>query len=473
MKRMLALLAGAALLGACSVTKPPTEPAVEPPAAWYAPPLAHQGRSEQLAAWWGGFNDPVLSDWIARAQAQSPNIAAARAQVFAARAAVAGAETAAGPQAALVASAARGQSSSATPLGTSLSAGVQASWALDLWGQGAAGTAQARAQQDAANAGWHEARVLVAAETAQLYFGQRLCQAQLAVATSDRDSRAATAQSSAVTERAGLLAPAVAALARASSAESTARTQQQAELCERQIKSLVALTAVPEPELRAQLARAPGLPTSARLQAMLSVDAVPASVIRQRPDVYRAQRELVAASEGVGVSRAALLPSLTLSGSVLRNRFTAASGSASFNTWSIGPLALSLPLLGRGALNASADAAAAQYDAAGTSYAATLRRAVAEVEQSLVTLSGLQQRVASTEAAVAGYTQSFTATEARHRVGLASLNELEEARRLKLNADSSAVALQQERINAWITLYVALGGGFDPLDNNALKNNTP
>ena len=50
-------------------------------------------------------------------------------------------------------------------------------------------------------------------------------------------------------------------------------------------------------------------------------------------------------------------------------------------------------------------------------------------------------------------------------LGLASLNELEEARRLKLNADSSAVALQQERINAWIQLYVALGGGFDPVNN--------
>ena len=93
------------------------------------------------------------------------------------------------------------------------------------------------------------------------------------------------------------------------------------------------------------------------------------------------------------------------------------------------------------------------------------RQALAEVEQALVSLSSLRERVASTDTAVAGYGQSFQATEARYRVGLASLNELEEARRLKLNADSSAVALQQERINAWIQLYVALGGGFDPVNN--------
>lgn len=472
MNRLFAVVASVAMLSGCAATKPPTEVAASLPPAWYAPPLPHQGSTAELATWWSRFNDPVLSQWIERAQAQSAGLAAARAQVFAARAAVAGGESAALPQASLVASAVRGRSDSSVPLGTGLSAGVQASWALDLWGRSAAGTAQARAQQDAAQAGWHEARVLVAAETAQLYFGQRLCRAQLAVAISDRDSRGATAQSSLVTERAGLLAPAVAALARASAADSAARTQQQAEQCERQIKALVALTAVTEPELRAQLAAAPGLPATERLSDLLAVNAVPAEVIRQRPDVFRAQRDLVAAIEGVGVARGALLPSLTLSGSVLRNRFTVAGGSDSFNTWSVGPLTLSLPILGRGALNASADAALARYEAAGQAYAATLRRAVAEVEQSLVTLSGLQQRVTSTETAVAGYTQSFIATEARHRVGLASLNELEEARRLKLNADSGAVTLQQERISAWITLYVALGGGFDPLETTAL-NTTP
>jgi len=124
-----------------------------------------------------------------------------------------------------------------------------------------------------------------------------------------------------------------------------------------------------------------------------------------------------------------------------------------------------MPLLGRGALHANTDSAMAAYEAAALAYAGTLRQAVAEVEQALVSIASLRERVASTETAVDGYGQSFQATEARYRVGLASLNELEEARRLKLAADSSAVALQQERINAWIQLYVALGGGFDPVNN--------
>jgi outer membrane protein, multidrug efflux system len=460
MKRLIAVLACTVLLGACAANRPLPPASPELPAQWYAPPLAHQGSTADLANWWARLGDPVLSDWIERAQAISPSVAAARAQVAGAQAALAASDALAGPQVALVGSAARGRQDIAAPLGTAVGAGLQAAWVIDLWGRAAAETASARASEEAARAGWHEARVVVAAEVARLYVAHRLCLAQLDVAGNDRDSRGATARSSAVTEGVGLTAPAVLALARASHAEAQARTQAQAEQCERQIKALVALTAVPEPALREQLAQQPGW----RLDAMppLAVQAVPAEVIRQRPDVTRAQRELVAAGEAAGAARAALLPSLNLSGSLLRNRFTTGGGSTDFNTWSVGPLTLNLPLIGRPALNANADAAQVRYEAAAQAYAATLRQAVAEVEQALVTLSGLQLRQAATDTAVAGYSQSFRSTEARHRVGLAPLHELEDARRLRLNAESSAIALQLERFNAWVALYLALGGGFDP-----------
>ncbi|QRR32573.1 efflux transporter outer membrane subunit [Hydrogenophaga sp. YM1] len=465
MKRLLVALAAGALLGACSVGRPPTEVPVDLPERWMAPPLAHQGSTQALGDWWARFDDPVLSDWIARAQRHSPDIASARAQVFAARAALAGAEAQGRPQANAVAIASRGRTDVNTPLGTTLSAGVQASWAVGLWDEGQGRVDSAQAQQDAAGARWHEARVLVASEVAQLYFGQRLCREQLTVALNDRDSRRVTADSNEVTERAGLTAPAVAALARASAAEGVARWRSQDALCERQVKSIAAITAQPEADVRAQLGGAPDLKAwlaSGRVERLLGVNAVPAEVLRQRPDVYRAQRELVAASEDVGVARAALRPGLTLQGSVLRNHFSGGGLDFAANSWSIGPITLSLPLLGRGALHASADSAQARYEAAAMAYARTLRQAVAEVEQSLVTLSGLSERLAATETAVAGYSRSFEATEARYRVGFANLNELEEARRLKLSADSSAVALQQERMDAWLQLYVALGGGFDP-----------
>jgi outer membrane protein, multidrug efflux system len=356
-------------------------------------------------------------------------------------------------------------------VGTALGLGAQASWAIDLWGGNRAGVEQARAQETAANAGWHAARVLVASELAQTYFAHRLCQVQLQVVERDRDSRAVTAEAAGHTERAGLTAPAVAAMARASLADSAARARQQADLCNRQVKALVALTALPEPTLRAELAKAKVLASSAVMEGLLAVQAVPMDAIRQRPDTAQAQANWVAAAQGVGVARAAMLPSLSFSGSWLRNRYSADGDNATFNTWSIGPISMTIPVVGRGALQARTDAAEALYQASGKAYAATLRQAVSEVEQALVTLDGLRQREADTSAALAGYTQSFKATEARYKVGFASLNELEEARRLLLNAESGAIALQQERINTWIGLYVALGGGFDPENNlSAIKD---
>jgi outer membrane protein, multidrug efflux system len=468
--RFIGALIATSLLSACALTRPMPNTEVSAPASWNAPRPPHDGDNAALKQWWGQFNDPVLSNWIERAQMLSPSISAARAQVFAARANRVGAESALGPQAGLVASAARTNAASA-PIGTSLSAGAQVSWAVDLWGGQSASARQALAQQDAAGAGWHAARVLVAAELAQTYYSLRMCGEQLAVTGRDRDSRAATAKAADDTQRAGLTAPAVTALARASSADASSRYQQQGAQCERQVKALVALTGLDEPALRSQLAGAPALPGGPELEAMLSVDAVPMNVIRQRPDVYQAQRNLLAASDAVGVARAALLPSLTFSGNWLRNRFTTSGNTSTFDTWSVGPLTLSLPLLGRDALHARSEAAQAQYESASVAYAATLRRSVGEVEQALVTLSSLSQRVDSTQTAAAGYGQSFVATEARYRVGLANLTELEDARRLQLAARSAAVTLQLDRINAWINLYVALGGGFDPRNNNnALKD---
>lgn len=463
--KLLFIWPGVLLLAACSGLGPSAPQAVAQaetalPPVWYAPPLPHQGQTAALNDWWARLGDERLPTLIAQAQQASASIDAARAQFASARAALAGADSS-DLQLGLAAGAYRGVSASA-PLGTGMNAGLQASWTIDLWGQNASAVRQAAAQAQAAQAGWHEARVLVAAQTARLYLGWRACLAQRQVNEADLVSRQATARRAADTERAGLLAPATAALARAAAADAQARVALQARQCEQQFKALVAMTGVPETALRQSLGSSADLPDPLPSGQALVVPAVPMEAIRQRPDVARAQQELVAAADGVGVARAALWPSLSLTGNVLRNRFTTAGESTSFTSWSVGPLALNLPLLGRGGLQASADASVVRYEAAASAYAQVLRQSVAEVEQALVALDALRVQLDANRQAVDGYARSFQGTEARYRVGLADLGELEEARRVKLAADSAAVALQYEHIDAWIALYLALGGGFDP-----------
>lgn len=454
-----------ALLAGCATPRVPQPQPAEPPAGWLAPRLPHQGSAERLADWWARFDDPLLSAWILRAQQLSPSVAAARAQVLGARAALSGARQQGRPQLDGVLSASRAFTDPTTPTATVLGAGVQASWALALWGEDDARVAAAQSQQEAAGADWHAARVLVAAELAQVYFGWHVCQAQRAVAQADSASRQRTAETTGVTEKAGFTAPAVAALARASAAESRGRVVAVGAACERHIKALTALTGLPENGLRAQLDAAPrrALP----LDGLLAVPGVPADVLRQRPDVFRAQRQWVAAAQEVGLAQAALLPGLSLSGHLTLNRVRAVGVSATVDTWSLGPLALRLPLLGRERLQREVDAAEARYEAAGVAYAATVRQAVSEVEQVLVSLAALAERAQAAEVAVAGYRRALAGTESRWGAGLASLQELEDARRVLLAAENADLELRRERLGAWLQLYVALGGGFEPTQAGA------
>ena len=108
-----------------------------------------------------------------------------------------------------------------------------------------------------------------------------------------------------------------------------------------------------------------------------------------------------------------------------------------------------------------------RYDAAVQVYRAQVRKAVSEVEQALLQLASTAARSADADQAAAGYRRSFTATEARWRAGLASLVELEDARRTSLAAQTALVSLQQERMNAWIALYRAVGGGWDASQTTA------
>ena len=153
-------------------------------------------------------------------------------------------------------------------------------------------------------------------------------------------------------------------------------------------------------------------------------------------------------------------PRLALSGSVGAGWVRTGGVTTDLSVWTIGPLALSVPLLDGGRRAAQVDAAQARYDEAAALYRARVRQAVSEVEQALVRLQSTAERNTSARIAAEGYRASFEATEARYQGGLASLVELEDARRTSLAAENALIALQHERQVAWVSLYRAAGGGW-------------
>jgi outer membrane protein, multidrug efflux system len=458
MKKLRLTAAAAALLwlAGCAAPRPSENVAAPAPPQWYAP-LPHNGTLADLTAWWQQFNDPLLIELVEAAQAASPTVASAASRIRQARATRVAAGAALLPTLDAVASAGRAKSQPPAPLASFAQAGLQTAWEIDLFGANRATADAAQARLEGAQAGWHEARVSVAAETANSYVNLRTCEQQLVVAGNDAKSRAETSRLTELSARAGFTPPATAALARASAAEASARATQQGALCEIELKTLVALTALPEPQLRGKLAVAWTQPAQA---SALAVASVPAQVLAQRPDVYQAEREVAAASAEVGSARAQRFPQLSLTGSIAAGRVRTGGVTADLETWSIGPLAVTLPIFDGGRRAANVDAAQARYEEAAALYAARVRQAVREVEEALVNLDSARRRVDDARVAMEGYRASFTATEARHRGGLASLVELEDARRTALAAETAWVALQRERIAAWIALYRATGGGW-------------
>ncbi|MFI5443803.1 efflux transporter outer membrane subunit [Polaromonas sp. UC242_47] len=471
--RRIALVMAPLLLSACALQTPPTAVSANPPAQWFTPvpDLPHQGSLTDLSQWWQAQGDPLLVELIAAAQAVSPSVATARSRIEQARASRVAAGAALLPSLDGLTNISRARSQPLIPApastGTTARAGLQTAWELDLWGGLRANRKAAQLRYEGAQAQWHDARVLVAAEVANQYYSQRNCEQLLVVARSDAASRAETNRLAALSAGAGFTAPATAALARASAAEGNSRATQQAALCELDIKALVALTALPEPDLRSKLALAT---VGIAQTATISIASVPAHALAQRPDVFNAQREVAAASAEVGNAEAARYPSLRLSGAVTANTFRSDGLRADFNTWSIGPLALSIPLLHGGRVDAEIKAAQARYEDAAASYRGRVRQAVREVEEALVNLQSTAARSDDARTAEQGYRAAFAGIQALYQNGLASLIELEDSRRSQLAAETALLSLQRERASAWVALYRAMGGGWTPaLDSAAAR----
>jgi multidrug efflux system outer membrane protein len=456
--RLLLACFTALSLSACAVSLPPAALPDTTPPGWYAP-LPHNGKLTDLSRWWQDLGDPLLLQLVEAAQNASPSLASARSRIEQSRAARVQAGAALLPALDATGSAARGLTQPLIPVATSVGANLQASWEVDVFGANRLASEAAQARLEGAQALWHDARVAVAAETANLYYDQRACEKQLAIAQSDAASRAQTSRLTAMSTQAGFSAPATAALARASAAEANNRATQRRALCELDIKAMVAMTGLPEPELREKLATAPD---DLAPQAAVAIANLPAQVLSQRPDLLSAQRDVAAASADTGSAQAQRYPRLGLSGSIGLQSYRTSAGSDDFTSWSIGPLTLSIPLFDGGRRLANLQSAQARYDEAASLYRAKVRQAVREVEQALVNLQSTAARSGDAALAYDGYRASLTATESRYAGGLASLVELEDARRSALASADALVVLQRERIQAWIALYRAVGGGWTP-----------
>ena len=442
----------AAMLAACAGPRPdaPPDAVVVPPAAWRDGAVAS---GEMTTAWWQRFGDPALTKVVENAVANNLDIAIAAARVEEARAQFSAARGRLLPSASLLAGAQRERF--LNPFGqseyqTAERAEADISYDVDLFGQLRNASEAARASLLATQAARDNVRLAVASSAAAGYIGLRALDARLVVV---RETVGARADSLKIAQR------------RASSGYATQLELKQAEAeyyaTAQLIPALQLAIALQENGLSILLGENPrAIERGAELSALTSPQVptvLPSELLRRRPDIAQAEQLVVAADRSLDASRAAFLPSIQLGANAGFVNSTLIGDPV--RIFSLGGSILA-PLYSGGRLQAQADAAAARRDQAAYSYRKIALNAFREVEDALAALQRTSEQEAALEQERSVLAQALVQATSRYQAGYSSYLEQLDAQRNLLSVDLSLVQVNNDRLNAAVSLFHALGGGW-------------
>ncbi len=464
------LVVGAALAGlatGCMVGPDYHPPALTAPAAWTgvttapaAQPSAVKAETAELTRWWEQFNDPTLTVLVEEAVAANLDLHVAEAalrQARAARGVVAG-----GLWPGVTASAAyqRGHTANVNP-GNQTSdlyqSDLDAVWNLDVFGGVRRNVESASANIQVAAENLRNVRVSLVAEVALNYVQLRGAQQQIVVATENLRAQQHTAEITRQKYSAGFVSGLDVANADASAATTAAQIPGYETTARQAIYTLSVLLARPPAALLEQLTPTGPLPhPPAAIPAGL-----PSDLLRRRPDIRVAEAQLHAATAQIGVATAALFPQFSLTGSVnwqsnlLGNWWSNVSRS-----FGIGP-SVTWPVFQGGALTSNIRVQEALRDQALLTYQKTVLAAFQGVENALVAFGNEQQHLQTLRDVVAANRKAVDLSMLQYSEGLTEFLNVLVAQNALYSAQAAAVQSEAAIATDLITLYQALGGGWD------------
>lgn len=484
----LALL-GTTLLAGCTVGPNYHAPTLPVPLAFAERQLAPApGALVDPARWWSAFGDPQLDSLVDRALKGSPDIAMAasrvrqaRLQEIAARAVgkptvdatgnvnhiefsknaglASIAQLFAGGAGGSTGGAGAGSSGIALPGSgiTTVSAGFDTQWELDLFGGGRRGVEAAGARVEASEWTRRDAAVALAAEVAQAYFALRLDQEQIAIVSDEIVRQQRSLDIASHIARVGLVPPIDVTRQRGSITSTQARLEPLRADVRVRIHALGILLGTAPETLDPELSR-PGVP----LIALPVVPAgLPSDLLRRRPDVRAAERQLAASTADIGVAVSDLYPKFNLTGvaqllsTSLANLFTGNSLQLT------GTGAVQFPLLDWGRRKATIAIRKEDREQAYLQYRTTVLGALRDVEDPLARLDAERARNAALQRALADAQTTARSVEAQYRTGFITQTTLLDAQINVLSAREQLVASNGQLRQDTAALFKAIGGGWD------------
>lgn len=453
------LLSGATtlLLSACMTLGPDYRtPHVPEIAPWQMTLPQERSAGQDYQRWWAQLHDPILTTLVEQAMQQNPDVRVAGLRLLESRAQLGIAESLLGPQATIGSGEwlrSGQQRNGSYQSGRRYSASFNLGWELDFWGKFQRGIESADANYFATLAQYDDVQVLLAAQVAQLYVTIRTLEARLQIAHHNAQIQKRSLQ---ITER-------------------LFHSGNNAELDVQQANTqyLSTLSSIPQLEtslrqsqnaLSILLARLPGpLPEMAANSGIIPqgelalVTELPADLLRRRPDVRAAERQLAAQSALIGVAESELYPAISLIGSL------GISGNNSDGrnlSWVAGPT-LSWNLLDQGRLGNQVLVQDARFLRLHERYRERVFQAARDVDDAAIAYANGKEEIRLLTATGAAAERSLAIANTQYREGMADFQRVLDSQRALFNQQERLVNSRGDQMRALITLYKALGGGWE------------
>lgn len=475
------------LVAACTIAPKQPVTSVTMPETWSAlPETAARIQSVELARWWKTFQDLPLQTLIERGISHNRDIREATARIRETRAARRVHLAARWPRLNSSTSYTRSLSSSTTtslssnflndeatrtdsresPVGTSLGfgqernfyqMGLDASWEIDLFGRLHWAEQALSADIGAAEEQRRSVFVTLLAEIARNYIELRGAQQRLRITRRHILAQQDSVEVTQTRYQAGLTSALDAAEAEALLAHTRAQLPPLQTAVKRAIHRLSVLVGDPPNAFTPALSQDQPIP-----QADLGSDiGLPSELLRRRPDIRQAERELEATTARIGIATTDLFPRLTLTGRLGTQGLDVTDlAKGAGLSWATGP-ALSWPVFDAGRIRANIKVQDALQEQALARYERVILIALEEVENALVAYGKEQVRQHWLAESVAANQEAVAIANERYLNGLENYLSVVLAQRALYNAQDEFAQSQTALASQVIALYKALGGGWE------------
>jgi NodT family efflux transporter outer membrane factor (OMF) lipoprotein len=451
------------ILSGCAAVGPDyIRPDFSAPAVWHTPLqgglIAEEKDPEDLVVWWRTFNDPLLSRLIERAVAGNLDLKKARSRVREARARRGLAKSDLFPKLDGSGSTTWSRFSEDTGSGKTgdlYAAGFDAGWELDIFGGLRRSLEAAESDLQATQEDWRNVLVSLLAEVALNYIDLRTSQVQIAVAEENLEAQSETYQLTQWRYEAGLSDELAVQQARYSLENTRSLIPALRTRLEETMNRIAVLLGEQPGKVHQELEKREPIPVTPLNVAV----GVPADLLRRRPDVRQAERQLAAQTARIGVATAELYPKFTLSGSIGLEALSLGTLSSGIWTLAGGPK-ITWAIFKAGAIRQNIEVQSALQEQYLMAYEAAVLTALEEVENALVAYAEVQQRRQSLSEATQAARKAVELAQHKYRAGLTDFNNVLDAQRSLLSFQEQLAQNEGNVTSNLVRLYKTLGGGW-------------